>query len=378
MAMNDKRRNKVGLGLWIGIGLLTALVVALILLPPRREPKPPREDKPALVRSLIVTPRAIADVLELTGRVEARADTVMGCEQEGRIVDLAVDRGARVKAGQVLLATDRRLWEAGVRRALIERDDAARDLRRWSELRAAGAVSPSEFEAAQSRLDRAEVALRETQTWLDQCEVRAPFDGLVAERLVEPGSFVNKGQAAFRIVRLDPVKIVFDLPERDILTARVGAPVTFGVTAAPAQTFTGRVAFVSPAAPPGGHAFRIELEADNAVGLLRPGMIADVHYVRGERATALVIPLAAVTPRKGETVVYVIEADRAVRRVVQIDGLRGAEAILAGGLTRGERLVIEGQRALQDGQPVIEADQQPAAQTPSSGDERRPEAAGPA
>jgi multidrug efflux pump subunit AcrA (membrane-fusion protein) len=85
---------------------------------------------------------------------------------------------------------------------------------------------------------------------------------------------------------------------------------------------------------------------------LRAGMIAEVALVRGVAEQAIVLPLAAVVPHKGDYVVFVVEDGHAVRRLVRIDSFVGHEAVIRSGLSAGERVVIEGQRTLQDGMPV--------------------------
>ena len=83
-------------------------------------------------------------------------------------------------------------------------------------------------------------------------------------------------------------------------------------------------------------------------------MIAQVAVVRQERADAIVVPLAAIVPWKGEHFVFAAENGRAVRKRVLIGSLTGSEAVLAGGLAAGDRIVVEGQRGLQDGMKIDE------------------------
>ena len=84
-------------------------------------------------------------------------------------------------------------------------------------------------------------------------------------------------------------------------------------------------------------------------------MIAQVALVRKEREGALVVPLAAVVPRKGEHYVFAAVDGRAVRKRVRIAALTGHEAVLESGVAPGDRIVVEGHRGLQDGMPVAEA-----------------------
>lgn len=335
--------------------------------------KPPEKteveaEKAVPVRTVAVEPRTVAEVLRLPARIEALQEALPGAERAGRVVELLADKGDRVEEGRALLRVDDRLWAAAVRRADIELRDAGRDLARWKELEKTGAVSASEYEGIRRRQESAEIARDEAATMLSQCEVRSPFAGVVVDRMVEVGDYANEGQAVFRVVRLDRVKVAFDVPEQDVATLQAGQTKSFALTALPGREFAGVVTFVSSRAARESNSFAAELEADNADGALKAGMIAQVSLARRERAGAAVVPLAAIVPRKGEHYVFTAENGRAVRKRVLIASWSGHEAVLESGLAVGERIVVEGHRGLQDGMKVAEggAEAAPAAAAPEA------------
>ena len=178
------------------------------------------------------------------------------------------------------------------------------------------------------------------------------MDGIVDVSGIEEGEFANEGVPVFRIVNIDRVKVVVDVPEKDIMSVEHGSASPFRVLCFPGRTFTGTVSFVSMQASRESNSFRTELLAENPGHALRGGMIAEVTWKRRTVDDAVLVPLAAVIPKKGEHVAFVVEDGRAVRRVVRIDAFTGEEALLASGIRPGDELVIEGQRALQDGAPV--------------------------
>ena len=354
-AAEGMKKSKGGVLAWGGLGMVVVLIVlfgALKKPPEKTEAEP---EKPVAVRTLAIEPRTVEDALLLPARVEPLQEAHLGAERAGRVVELPVDKGQAVEAGQVLLRLDDRLWAAAVRRAEIEARDAERDLRRWKELEKTGAVSGSEYESVQRRQESAEIALDEARTMLAQCAVRAPFAGVVVDRLVEEGDYANEGQAVLRLIRLDRAKLLFDVPEQDIGALQVGQRKTFTLAALPGREFAGEIAFVSSQAERESNSFPVELAVDNADGALKAGMIAQVSLVRRERAGAVVVPLAAVVPRKGEHFVFAVENGHAVRKRVQIAALIGAEAVLESGVAAGERIVVEGHRGLQDGMAVAES-----------------------
>jgi membrane fusion protein, multidrug efflux system len=351
MTDEKEKRSRRGWLIWLAPAALAALIGLMVALianrPPEDVEEPPERAVPVAVKT--VSPRPMPDRRILPGRIAAESSALIAGENPGRIIELPVDEGDDVDRGDLLMRVDDRLFRTALRRAEIEYREAQKDLDRRRELREAGALSESEMDAVQTRFDLAEAALEEARVVLDKCSIRSPIDGTVNRRLMELGEYVNEGQTVFEVVQSDPVRVRFDVPERDVGGVELGRDMAFEISALDGATRTGRVVFASEAAQPGNNAFRVELAADNADGRLRPGMIARVDFVRRTIPDAIAVSLAAVVPQKGEHVVFVVEEDRAVRRRVTIHAIVGHEAILGEGVEGGDRVVVEGQRALIDG-----------------------------
>lgn len=352
MKMPSLNRKTVGLILWGLLGILVLLTILLIATFPAPKKGEDTVEAALPVETVIVQPRTVAEKLRVPGRLEPFVDAVLSAEQDGLIVELNADKGDAVTNGQVLLRIDGRSWEQARRRAEVNIREAEKDVARWKELREAGAVSVTDYEAIETRREQAEIALTEASVFLSQCEVRSPLDGWVNDRFVDRGEYIGKGQPVFDVVDVSRLKLVFDVPERDVLAVEQGKPVSIEVPSYPGRIFAGEVAFVSFLARKESNAYRAEALVANPEGLLKPGMIANVELVRRERPDSVVVPLQAVLPKKGEHVVYTIENGRAVRCVVQIDALMDNEAVLGGGLKPGAELIVDGHRALQDGMRV--------------------------
>ena len=372
--IETKRTRRGSILIWGSLAAVVALIVVFgaTKKAPEKTETPPEKAVP--VRTMVIEPQTVEDALQLPARIEALQEALPAAERAGRVTEILADKGAQVDAGAVLLRVDDRLWAAGVRRAEIELRDAERDLKRWKELEKTGAVSASEYEGVRRRQESAEIARDEAATMLAQCEVRSPFPGTVVDRLVEVGDYANEGQAVFRVVRLDRVKVAFDVPEQEVAAVQPGQVKTFTLAALPGREFSGEVTFVSSRAARESNSFAAELAADNADGALKAGMIAQVALARPARAGAVVVPLAAIVPRKGEHFVFAAVDGRAVRQRVLIAALTGHEAVLEAGVAPGDRIVVEGHRGLQDGMPVAEAGAdapvaaEAAAATPAAGE----------
>ena len=367
MSVSDGIRKKKGSFLaWGALVIVVALIFAMPMLKKPEEKKVVEPEKPVAVRTLTIELRTVEDALLLPARVEPLQEANLAAERAGRVVELLADKGQAVEAGQVLLRLDGRLWEAARQRAEIEERDASRDLKRWKELEKTGAVSGSEFESIQRRQESARIALDEAEVMLSQCEVRSPFAGVLVARQVEVGDYANEGQVVLRVIRLDQVKLTFDVPEQDIGSLLLGQKKTFTLAVLPGREFTGEITFVSSQAARESNSFPVELKVDNADGALKAGMIAQVALVRREREGAVVVPLAAIVPRKGEHYLFAVENGHAIRKRVQIAALMGHEAVLESGVAAGEQIVVEGHRGLQDGMAVSVAETEPVPPAPEA------------
>ncbi len=354
--MSEKKKLG-GWGIWMVVAVVAAAVVLLTVSGGKRGSEEAdvqdavTEGRVLNVHVMDVVPGEARDMIEIPGYLEPFSDAMIAAEKGGRITEIPVEKGASVKAGQILLRLNDRFWKAQAQQAEVQARETRKEWERWETLKDSGAVSTSNLDAVRKARDLAAAALEQARAHMEQCVVLSPIDGIVADRFVDRGEYAVEGGVLMRVVDVGKLKLVLDVPERDAAAVEVGREVAFSVSGID-QPFGGVVRFVSPAAARASNSYRTEVEVDNSGGLLRAGMIASARLVRRVLDDAIVIPLAAVVNEKGEHVVFVVEASRAVRRTVHIDAIQGQEVLLLDGLSAGEQLVIAGQRSLQDGRKV--------------------------
>lgn len=351
MGVKQKKRRRIP-WIWVVVAVVALLIVLMGLAQ-----KPPEEladpvTSALAVRVLAIEAREVPDRITLPGRLDPLQDVLLAAEQDGPVTTVAVDRGDGVTQGQVLLEVDSQLWDIALERAQIDLQEADRDLARYKELVETGGVSRQELDRLAARRDLAAAAVREMEVQVRKTQVRSPLDGRVEDRLVELGEYVTKGMPVVRILDRRGVKLVVDVPERDVRALKEGMALPFTVSSLPGLNFTGTVSFIAGRAEPRSNAYRVEAVTGPVDARLVPGMLAKTEFTRAVLSDAIAIPLAAVIPRKGEHVVYLAEDGRAVRRVVRLHSLIGADAVIASGLDVGDQICVEGHRMLQDGQPV--------------------------
>ena len=199
------------------------------------------------------------------------------------------------------------------------------------------------LQAARARVDLARKSAADTV-------VRAPFTGIVAERLVSTGDYVSRGMKVATVVKIDPVRVELTVPEHHLSQVKTGQPVRLTVDAYPGEVFTAKVRFVSPALKTDQRALTVEAVAANADGRLKPGLFATALLQQPAPAPALLVPAAAVETVAGTSRVYVITATQTIEeRIVTLGEKIGDRVELATGVKAGERIAANPRGKLADG-----------------------------
>lgn len=313
---------------------------------------PAPEEKPVAVSGISLRERPLRRMLEVIGRVEPLAEVRLAVEQPGLITEIAVDKGQRVQAGDLLLRQDLRIAQSALEEARLQLAEAERDLVRQTELLKSGAVSVRDFQGVETRAQLARVTRDRMEILLEKREIRSPSGGLIEERFLEPGDFAREGDPAFRLIDLSEVKIAIDIPEREVTRVATGRLYRVRADALPGQEFEGEMTFLSAHAAYENSSFAAELRLPNREERFRPGMLARVTLDLGVLENAVAVPVHAIVPQRGKHVVFVARDGRAERRIVRIAEFGVDEAVVTSGVSPGEILIIAGHRRLSDGQPV--------------------------
>ena len=314
-----------------------------------------------------------------TGELAAPDRALIAAEVDGRITDVHVDEGARVKAGDVLLTIDpeKRSLDADSARAQARDAEAGlevavREFERAQALHEQGIASDSvldlrgtELSRARARRDSAVAARGVAEKLLRDASVRAPFGGLVAKREVSRGDYVRPGQQLLEVVALDPIEVEFSVAERDTARVAPGQPVTVSVEPYPNERFVGAVSAVSPVIDPRTRTMRVKARIPNADGRLRPGLFARTDLGVAKRTGVVLVPAEAILQRADGEVLFTVGADNRAKRVVVKTGVqREGRVEIVEGLAGDAQVVVAGQAGLVEGAAVERKSASPASPTP--------------
>ncbi len=302
-----------------------------------------------------VEEREVEQVIEISGSLTSPEDSTIAAEVEGKVVGIRVDLGDRVSPGQVLARINPDEYRYRMEQAEAQKQQAEANLRRVEQLAKNEMVAPQQLDDARSAAAQARAMADLARKKFADTEMRAPFAGAIAKRLVSSGEYVKVGQALFEVVVLDPLKITGEVPERYLAEVHVGDQAEAHVDAFREQAFAGKVSRIGPAVSAQSRAFPVEARISNEKGLLKPGLFARVDLHRAGQVHAVVVPESAVTTFAGVTKVYTIEGNIAHERRVEVDRhLEGGLAVVVGGdLKKGEQVAVAGVGRLADGVPVL-------------------------
>ena len=365
-------------------------------------PAEPREVSIATVEQL-----PSADTVYATGTLAAFDRATLSTKVPGRLQEISVDLGTRVEKGQPLARIDSTDYTLRLKQAeaalaqarallglaLTEEDDsaepentsiarearavldeAAKNRERILLLRKQGIIAEAEVEAAETSF---QVASNRFQTALDEAQNRlavlaerqaelamakqqlkdttltAPFAGTVERRQASPGEYLALGAPIVTLVRIDPVRLRADVPERDAPKVRSGQRVLLQLEGSDLVR-TGVVARLSPVISPEDRMLRVEADFPNPDGFLRPGSFAKAVIVVDETRTGLFVPESAVVTFAGIQKIFTVNEGLAHEREVTTGKRRGDRIEITRGIKEGEQVVID-PGTIRDEQPVTVA-----------------------
>ena len=298
--------------------------------------------------------RSVERSVEFSGSLASPEDATLGAEVEGKVVELLADLGDEVPKGQVLarINPDEYLYRKTQAETALAQAEA--NLRRSEELARQNIVSASALEDARTNAARAAADADLARKRYRDTEVRAPFSGAVARRMVSTGEYLKVGQPVFQLVMTNPLKLIGEIPERYLGSVKPGGAVTLVLDAFPGRTFEGRITRVAPSVNPQSRAFSVEARVQNPRGHLKPGVFASAKVSTGTEQGALAVPELALTAFAGVSKIFVIEGTTARERRVEVDRrLPGGLAVVRGpGLKAGQRVAVSGLARLADGVEV--------------------------
>ena len=305
---------------------------------------------PVSVAAIAVAP--ISSYITSTANLVAENEVKVLSEAEGRVAALLVEEGQLVKKGSPLVQLVRGDAEMAEAKARVRFGNARVGWERARGMFEKGLMSQGDYDKLAMEKDVAQQELAEARWRLSKTTVRAPFEGVIAVRTVNPGQHVRPGDSLFTITDFDPLVARIYLPERDVIGLEEGRQVRLTLRATDEIRFAGRIRQISPVVDTATGTVKVTLEAVRPPASVRPGAFVSVDIVRNTRPAATVLPREAVLRELQTSHVFVAENGVAKKRNVQLGIEEGDRVEVLRGVRAGEQVIIAGQGGLKDGSPI--------------------------
>jgi RND family efflux transporter MFP subunit len=312
------------------------------------------------------------------GDIAAEFEVKVFSKIPDRIEKYYVDEGDIVGKGDPIARVVATTIEQGVKQAeaiLIaaraQESNLAVEFERAQRLNQEDALSKQQYEAVKTQYEsiraqvqQAEAALVSIKSQLNDATVTAPISGIIGKRYYETGDMANPALPLVMIVQMERVKIKFNVTEEDLGKLAIGQRTNVNVKAFPDSIFVGEVYKISPILDPSTRMAEVEVLVNNAKGLLKPGMYAEVEVITGAIDSVMVVPRFAViestTLEKINNVdqviknyyVFVVDSGQAMQKKLVVRYINHNWLAVDSGISVGDKLVITGQNNLRDGLAV--------------------------
>lgn len=322
--------------------------------------------------------RTLKDEVIFSGKIFPDKDIMVFPKVIGKVTDVRVSVGDKVTKGSILFTLDKEDIQKQVDQAKVALDgaktsyeltkekmeNAKANLERTEKLYNEGAISKAQYEqaqlaasdkaleGAQIQLNQAELAYNQAKEALDNTIVTSPCDGIISSVNVEAGEMASNTQPAITIVDLDRVYVELNVAENMVNKILPNQEVEVIIPSVSDEKYIGKVDSISPSADARTQLYPVRIYIPNENHLIKSGMFAQVKTSIDTREDVIAVRSEAIVQKGEETVVYVVEDNKAVERNVIVGLDTGTYAEIVEGIKDGEKIIIKGQNYVENGAKV--------------------------
>lgn len=317
---------------------------------------------PETVTTVVAAEEEWAGTLTAIGSVEAVQGVTLSADLSGVVREIAFESGRHVARGQTLLRLDTSQEQAQLAQAVASRDLAKLNLERAEKLTARGVIAQAELDRVQAEARQSEASVDAIQATIGRKTIRAPFSGALGIRQVDLGQRLSEGDPIVPLQQLDPVYVMFSLPQGDVNALKVGSVVRVTSSDAVGRESVGKITAVNSLIDPATRNVAVQATLRNTGGVLRPGMFVDVSVDLGTSSRAIALPASAIVFAPYGNSVFVVEDLKdpkgktykgVSQRFVKTGRERGDQVAILSGLKSGDTVVTSGAFKLRAGAAVV-------------------------
>jgi RND family efflux transporter MFP subunit len=289
--------------------------------------------------------------LHYSGTVEPSQTIPLTFQTNGTVASVLVEEGDIVKKGQILATIDKADNQSIYDAALAKYKQAQDAYDRLKSVYDKGSLTEIKWVEMETNLKQAESQVQIAQSNLEKCYMRAPDNGMIGNRNVEPGQAAISTGTPLELVKIDNVLVKIAVPENEISRIHKGQKAKFSISALNDKTFEGAVSNVSVVADRISRTYNVKIDVKNTHLEIKPGMVCDVLLYTDSQHDIMVVSYNAVSKdNDGKQFVYVVlpNSKTVKKQHITVGNYIDSEVEVLGGLSIGETIVNEGKEKLSD------------------------------
>jgi multidrug efflux system membrane fusion protein len=315
----------------------------------RRQSEPAKQEQHVLVETRASRAQPVERYSTAYGSVEASRRAAVKAETAGRVSEIAVREGERVRTGQLLVQLSLEARGAQLEEAEAQLKKLEQDLDNAQKLVRRGAVAAQREREIRVQVATARAAIARIKEEITDTAIEAPFGGIINDVAIEPGEYVSTGAELATIIDNDPLRVSVQIPQQTI--ARIERGAEADVTFATGRKARGRICFISAAANPETRTFEVEIRVANPDSRTPSRISADARIPIGEAMAHGVSPAIFSLGANGQLGVKIVDGGRVSFRGVDIVRSEAGKVWVAG-LPKDAQLIVRGQGFVRDGDLV--------------------------
>jgi RND family efflux transporter MFP subunit len=310
----------------------------------------PNPAKPAYVTTVKLEYRTLSQQQSYLGTFEPIRENKVSAETQGKVVKVGVNEGQFVKAGQLIAQLDNEMMLLQLEALQINLEGQQKDVDRYTNLAKTDAAPAIQLEKAELGVKAIKAQMNQIKKQIKNCIVVAPFSGIVTMRMFDLGTVVSPGVPLVQITDISSLKLVANVPERDLKSFGIGQNITVKSDVALDQTFPGKVVEIAAKGDPTHNfAVKIQLASKN---ILRAGMYGSIVKSTSNSTNALSVDRKAFLGSPKEGKLFIAKNGKAVQKIVQTGAITDQFVEILSGIDASDHVIVSGHLNLQDGNNI--------------------------
>ena len=315
------------------------------------------EKEPVNVGVMTVAPMSSQYYNVYVGEINASGSAVISATHSGILESINVYQGKQVKRGDVLAEVESKNVRASYEISHATLRQAEDGYERVKKVHSSGTVADVKLVEIETQLAKARAAAKSSEESLEECRIKAPFNGTVSDVLVEQGVHVNPGTPVLKLVDLSTIEIAIPVPEGEIGRIKIGQKALIDVPALGITDIEAHVCLKGVTASSPSHTYKCTLVPEKKQTDIYPGMVCKVRLSETSDAMRIRIPASAVEIDSEGRFVWVVKDGVVGRSYVTVEGYQEQGVVISSGLEPGDKVIVKGAAKVSTGMKVKSVEQ---------------------